>query len=650
MPENTTITPAVFTGAVEHLVEFLEQKFPAGDPLFISDIKDSLGRQCVDLVQEGGGVYGIALAGYTYILEKMNITFMKMAGTSAGSINTLLLASVVTKEEAKKLGLDEQKYYPTRSEKVLEYLAHKNLNDLVDGHPAWRKLILKIFTSKDGMKRFFQKLSSWKKWAIVTGLLFVLMPLLALGLGFFSTNATVTKIFWSITCIAAGLLLVLLIFWLILFLFIRFLYRHAERLGINPGSDFEKWIDKILTENKLDTIRLFKEKIKKESEAFFPKYAPCGKKEIQEKSENLAVLPDARNPDQFNIDQILALIVNNSISMDYISDKLNEIYPAASADAQKELNNKMSDIITAFEERTCNAINQKMPGPGTFSKEVVIVASDLTNEIKVEFPGMHRMYWGDNLDISPACYVRASMSVPFFFKPFQVSYDKDQMHAIQEEWSNYSKVNKNLGEYALFVDGGVLSNFPINVFNVPTIPLPRKPTIGIRLEYDDQSTSDPVNNLGGFALGMISTMRFFYDRDFLLKNEIYRKTVRTVDTGNIHWLNFGLTDQQKVELFYRGALTATIFIAKHRATETEIAGLCEKGKAVKFKNEQAETFSIYHDGPENFKSEDLDKLVGNVSFSWDEYKKLRIRALLELPIQKQNLKDQASAFKTLPKK
>ena len=37
-------------------------------------------------MQEGGGVWGIALLGYTYILEKMGIRFFSLAGTSAGAI------------------------------------------------------------------------------------------------------------------------------------------------------------------------------------------------------------------------------------------------------------------------------------------------------------------------------------------------------------------------------------------------------------------------------------------------------------------------------------------------------------------------------------------------------------------------------------
>ena len=60
-----------------------------------SDIEDANGNQYVDLVQEGGGVLGVALVGYTYILEKAGIRFMSLAGTSAGAINTMMMAEPI---------------------------------------------------------------------------------------------------------------------------------------------------------------------------------------------------------------------------------------------------------------------------------------------------------------------------------------------------------------------------------------------------------------------------------------------------------------------------------------------------------------------------------------------------------------------------
>ena len=58
----------------------------------ISDIVDEAGNQYVDVVMEGGGTLGVALLGYLYVLEQMDIRFLRAAGTSAGSIVAMLLA------------------------------------------------------------------------------------------------------------------------------------------------------------------------------------------------------------------------------------------------------------------------------------------------------------------------------------------------------------------------------------------------------------------------------------------------------------------------------------------------------------------------------------------------------------------------------
>ncbi|HEX9740512.1 MAG TPA: patatin-like phospholipase family protein, partial [Ignavibacteriaceae bacterium] len=74
-----------------------------------SDVMDEEGNQYVDLVQEGGGVLGIALLGYTYVLEQTGIRFFSLAGTSAGAINTMLLASI-------------DKINKPKTERIIEYL------------------------------------------------------------------------------------------------------------------------------------------------------------------------------------------------------------------------------------------------------------------------------------------------------------------------------------------------------------------------------------------------------------------------------------------------------------------------------------------------------------------------------------------------
>ena len=72
------------------------------DPQRISEASidevDHLGkpqkRPIVDLVQQGGGMFGVALLGYTYIMEKAGIRFHSFGGTSAGAINAAFLAAI----------------------------------------------------------------------------------------------------------------------------------------------------------------------------------------------------------------------------------------------------------------------------------------------------------------------------------------------------------------------------------------------------------------------------------------------------------------------------------------------------------------------------------------------------------------------------
>ncbi|MCB0807531.1 MAG: patatin-like phospholipase family protein, partial [Bacteroidales bacterium] len=93
-----------------------------------SDVLDENNNQYVEVVQEGGGVLGVALIGYTYVLEQMGLRFFSLAGTSAGSINALLLASFGDISQPK-------------SDKLIQVLANKDLYDFVDGDNDAREFI-----------------------------------------------------------------------------------------------------------------------------------------------------------------------------------------------------------------------------------------------------------------------------------------------------------------------------------------------------------------------------------------------------------------------------------------------------------------------------------------------------------------------------
>jgi predicted acylesterase/phospholipase RssA len=102
-----------------------------------------------------------------------------------------------------------------------------------------------------------------------------------------------------------------------------------------------------------------------------------------------------------------------------------------------------------------------------------VIASDLTKERMLVLPRDAREQLGidpDELEIAKA--VRMSMSIPMFFDPVvhQNPTKRDDEHVI--------------------VDGGLLSNFPIWLFDCPPDQVPRWPTFGMLLVAPNQR--DPL--------------------------------------------------------------------------------------------------------------------------------------------------------------
>jgi len=373
-----------------------------------SDIIDDEGNQYVDLVQEGGGVLGIALVGYTYILETAGIRFFHLAGTSAGAINTLILAGIDNIGKAK-------------SHQVLSVLAKQDLFEFVDGDPVLKEIIQKVI---DG--------TPFKK---------------VLG-----------KLLWNIKKIKIALF---------------------DNLGLNPGEKFEKWIEKVLREspNKITTIEELQEKRSR-------KYFPAG-------------------------------------------------------------------------------LKHRLTGPISDEKALIhIITADLTTQTKVEFPMMAHLYWGDKYrNQSPAKLVRASMSVPFFFIPFEIGDIPGAGQPANDLWIKHANFHGSIPQKVKFVDGGMISNFPINVFHSKSRNIPRKPTFGVKLStYRDECSK--VDDLGGFMGSMISTMRHDSDNEFLIQNPDFKNLICFIDADkDFNWLNFKMSDEQKKKLFLLGAQKALEFIS-----------------------------------------------------------------------------------------
>jgi len=366
-----------------------------------SDVIDEKGNQYVDLVQEGGGVLGVALVGYVYVLEQMNIRFLNLAGTSAGSINTMLMAAAGK--------IDEHK-----SSWILDSLCNKKLYDFVDGDDDAREFIDALLSNAGNIKMALKG--------------------------------------------------------------IQVLNNFQQDLGLNPGKNFLNWMKKLLKEKGITTLAELK--------------------------------------------------------------KLRE--------SGVSEGNKLRHRIT----------NADYTSVEDFS-EIAIISADITTQSKIVFPKMAGLFFKDPDTASPADFVRASMSIPFFFHPFRFKNIPKGAEQWQK-WNDMTGLVASVPDEVMFMDGGIISNFPIDIFH-DNLNIPSAPTFGIKMGLDKVETNanEKVLNLVG---SIFNTARFAQDDNFLRKNPDFKNLIGYIDTGEHNWLNFGLTDQAQLDLFIRGARTASEFL------------------------------------------------------------------------------------------
>ncbi|MBU0982237.1 MAG: patatin-like phospholipase family protein [candidate division Zixibacteria bacterium] len=191
-----------------------------------------------------------------------------------------------------------------------------------------------------------------------------------------------------------------------------------------------------------------------------------------------------------------------------------------------------------------------------YGARLALVAADITTETKVVFPDMADLYWRNHNTVNPANFVRASMSVPMFFHPFRVSGIPNDDRA-KKRWDDKASYRGEIPAEVLFVDGGIMSNFPIDLFHAPGVPT--APTFGAKLGVDRSkpTTITKIAQLGG---AVFDAARHCADYDFLIRNRDYRKLVTFIQTGDHHWLNFFMTNDEKKDLFALGVEAGVKFL------------------------------------------------------------------------------------------
>lgn len=165
-----------------------------------------------------------------------------------------------------------------------------------------------------------------------------------------------------------------------------------------------------------------------------------------------------------------------------------------------------------------------------------IIACDVSRKRLLILPNDLKEYGIDPLDFDIAKAVRMSMGIPFYYNPVQLKYH-----------------NKT----SYIVDGGIVSNFPIWIFDNGDSP--RWPTFGLNI-YGDEENVD-LKKLPSFlkySLNVAQTSLIADDIGFLHNKDAVR--IINIPTLGVKPTDFKLLQDKKNSLYKSGYNSAQRFL------------------------------------------------------------------------------------------
>ncbi len=174
---------------------------------------------------------------------------------------------------------------------------------------------------------------------------------------------------------------------------------------------------------------------------------------------------------------------------------------------------------------------------------LIVHTSDITRGKLVRLPWDYVNYGLDADRQRIVDAVRASMSIPFFFTPVNV-----RAAAVT---AGVADVAAPAGRVT-WVDGGLLDNFPVDVFDRADGAKARWPTIGIKLSAQQTSIGSGrgTDSAVSEAIACLETVLDNAGRYYVPPDKATRTIF--VDNAGIKATDFGITPQQQQTLFENG--------------------------------------------------------------------------------------------------
>lgn len=217
------------------------------------------------------------------------------------------------------------------------------------------------------------------------------------------------------------------------------------------------------------------------------------------------------------------------------------------------LHDWIEHILSAKNVRTWADLKDYDPGsslPPAQQYKLVVIVSDVSRGRMLRLPWDYEPELGVDPDTqSVADAVRASAGIPFFFRPFHMAANPD--------------VTQSHGEI-LCTDGGMLSNFPVAIFDRTDGNPPRWPTFGVKLSARQslaQANWDPDADTIQLAKSLLGTMQSAHDQVYVDQASVASRTI-FVDTTGYNATDFNLTAEDKQKLFNNGLTAGQKFLSK----------------------------------------------------------------------------------------
>ena len=196
-------------------------------------------------------------------------------------------------------------------------------------------------------------------------------------------------------------------------------------------------------------------------------------------------------------------------------------------------------------------VNDEFADDPRYRSRLQVVASDVTTHELLVLPRDARKLGIEPDELEVALAVRMSMSIPIFFEPVRFE-------------------NPKTGETHVLVDGGMLSNYPVWLFDNDASEPPDWPTFGLLLVEPKpqipvgvrlpkaESIADGPRGLLAYVKSLAQTMMEAHDRLYVQTAD-YARTI-PIPTLGVGTTAFDLSPERKLALYDSGRFAAEGFL------------------------------------------------------------------------------------------